>query len=137
VYADEQRRIESRLDHLLPLMRPEAAAIAASQGILTRRRKSGTHSLRVVAGWCVFFNHGCVLHAHGAAEGNKFLYKPWACATFPLEQHPTRGWYVRQKGVLGEVWNLFCLDPAQTQTPAATSLREEIALIAPSASPPR
>ena len=137
VYADEQHRIESQLDRLLPLMRPEAAALVSAEGILSRRRKSGTHSLRVVAGWCVFFNHGCVLHTLGAAEGDKFRYKPWACATFPLEQHPTHGWYVRQKGLLGEVWDLFCLDPAQSQMPAARSLTEEIALIAPSASPPR
>ena len=85
--------------------------------------------MRVVGGWCVFFNHGCVLHALGAVDGDKFRYKPFACATFPLERHPGGGWYVRQKGLLGEVWDLACLDPGATQSPATTALAEELALI--------
>jgi hypothetical protein len=129
VYHDEQARIHGRMDALLPLMRPGAAAVAEQHGFMSRRRKAGTHTLRVVDGWCVFFNGGCVLHQLGAAEGDSFRYKPFACATFPLEQHPTLGWYVRQKGLLGEVWDLPCLDPAGGQGPAESSLAEELRLL--------
>ena len=129
VYADEGARIGATLPALLPLMRPEASALVATSGFLSRRRKAGANSLRVVAGWCVFFNAGCVLHKTGAAEGDKFRYKPFACATFPLEKHATRGWYVRQKGLLGEVWDLFCLDPGSSPRAATISLQEEVELI--------
>lgn len=130
MFADEAQRIRTSLDKLLPLMRLDAAALTAKRGFMSRRRKSGTTTLRVVNGWCVFFNAGCVLHRLGAAEGDKFRYKPFACATFPLERHATRGWYVRQKGLLGEVWDLFCLDPEATQSAASATLTEELALIA-------
>ena len=36
--------------------------------------------MRVVDGWCVFFNQGCVLHKLGASEGDKFRYKPAPCS---------------------------------------------------------
>lgn len=85
--------------------------------------------LRVVSGWCIFFNDGCVLHRLGLAEGDKFRYKPRACATFPLEHHAVRGWYVRQKGVLREAWDLRCLDPATTEAAASATLTEELTLI--------
>jgi hypothetical protein len=129
VSAEETTRIATNLPKLTPLMRPEAVALVAKSGFVSRRRKAGAHTLRVVAGWCVFFNAGCVLHRAGAAEDDKFRYKPFACATFPLERHATRGWYVRQKGLLGEVWDLFCLDPSGSQRSAAASLEEELALI--------
>lgn len=85
--------------------------------------------LRVVNGWCVFFNSGCVLHKLGAAEGDRFRYKPLACSLFPLDKHDRRGWYVRQRGFLGEKWDLFCLDPAASPQSAAVSLSAEVALI--------
>lgn len=129
VYPEEIAQITWQLPKLLPLMRPEAAAAARRDGFMTRRIKAGTHTLRVVDGWCVFYNAGCVLHRHGEAEGDKFRYKPSVCATFPLERHSRRGWYVRQKGLLGEEWGLFCLDPAGGQGPAASSLQEELDLI--------
>lgn len=128
VYPDEAENIERNLGKLLPLMRPAAAALVERQGFTSRRRKSGAPMLRVVEGWCVFFNEGCVLHRAGAAEGSRFRYKPWTCAIFPLSRDGRRGWYVRQKGLLGEVWDLGCLDPARTRTAAADSLREEVAL---------
>jgi hypothetical protein len=37
-------------------------------------------------------------------------------------------WYVRQKGLNDEAWNLFCLDPKISAVPAAQSLREEVEL---------
>lgn len=129
VSDDEEARITQRMDALLPLMRPGAASAIEQAGFMSRRRKAGTHSLRVVDGWCVFFNAGCVLHQLGAAEGQKYRYKPFACATFPLERDPTRGWYVRQKGLLGEVWDLPCLDPAGGQAAAASSLGDEVRLM--------
>lgn len=134
VYADEEARITQQMDALLPLMRPGAASAIEQAGFMSRRRKAGTHSLRVVGGWCVFFNAGCVLHQLGAAEGQKYRYKPFACATFPLERDPTRGWYVRQKGLLGEVWDLPCLDPAGGQAVAASSLSDEVRFIEASGS---
>jgi hypothetical protein len=129
VYPDEARRIQQQLGALLPLMRAEAQRLTSARGFMSRRRKSGTTTLRVVAGWCVFFNDGCVLHQLGMTRGDKFQYKPFACATFPLERHQTRGWYVRQKGVFGELWDLPCLDPERTSTPAAATLEEELALV--------
>jgi hypothetical protein len=129
VYAEEQERIRRRLEDLAPLMRAEAAAVAQSQGFMTERRKSGTTSLRVVSGWCIFFNDGCVLHRLGALEGDRFRYKPFVCATFPLEQHSVHGWYVRQKDVFGEKWTLSCLDPAASPRRAAETLTEELALV--------
>jgi hypothetical protein len=135
VYDDEQARIDCRMDALLPLMRLVAAAVAEHDGFMSRRRKAGTHMLRVVDGWCIFFNGGCVLHQLGAAEGDRFRYKPFACATFPLERHPTRGWYVRQKGLLGEVWDLPCLDPSSGQAPAQSTLRDELRLVRRAAAP--
>jgi hypothetical protein len=128
VYDAEAARITARMDVLLPMLRPAAAAVVTRFGFLSRRRKAGTHMLRVVQGWCVFFNAGCVLHRLGADEGGVFRYKPFACATFPLDRHPVRGWYVRQKGLLGEIWDLPCLDPHQ-QAPAAASLSHELRLV--------
>jgi hypothetical protein len=129
VYEKEQERIRQRLDALAPLMRPEAAASMQAEGFMSRRRKAGTNTLRVVAGWCIFFNAGCVLHRLGELEGDRFRYKPFLCATFPLEQHSVHGWYVRQKGVFGEKWELACLDPAASSRPAAEALVEELALV--------
>ena len=86
--------------------------------------------LRVLGGWCVFFHEGCVLHKVGAIEGDKYRYKPAACALFPLAKNDQGKWYVRQKGYEDEDWNLFCLDPASSPMPAAESLREEVALAA-------
>ena len=129
VYPDEFRRIGDNLDRFVPLLRPEAAALVARDGFMSRRRKSGTTTLRVIGGWCVFFNAGCTLHRVGLMEGDAARYKPFACATFPLEKHPTHGWYVRQKGLLGEVWDLRCLDPARGHPPAAESLTRELRMI--------
>jgi hypothetical protein len=86
--------------------------------------------LRVVDGWCVFFNQGCVLHKVGGAEGDTFRYKPAACALFPLARNANGDWYVRQKGVEGEEWDLFCLDPRNSSLPASVSLQEELKLAA-------
>jgi hypothetical protein len=84
--------------------------------------------LRVVDAWCVFFNEGCVLHKVGAAEGDKYRYKPAACALFPLAKDENDRWYIRQRGFKGEPWDLFCLDPQNTAMPAAESLRDEFGL---------
>ena len=72
--------------------------------------------------------HGCVLHRLGEEDGDKFLYKPSVCSLFPIQRGDDDRWYVRQKGYRKEKWDLFCLDPHSTSIPAATSLREEIAL---------
>jgi hypothetical protein len=69
-----------------------------------------------------------VLHKVGAAEGDMYRYKPAACALFPLARDENDQWYVRQKGVKDEPWDLFCLDPESTTVPAADSLRAEIEL---------
>jgi hypothetical protein len=130
VYPDEIQRIEANLAKFLPELRPEARRVIEEQGYLSQRRKGGLPMLRVVEGWCVFFHQGCVLHKVGAAEGDKYLYKPAACALFPLARTEQGDWYVRQKGFEDEDWNLFCLDPRQSPVPAAEALREEIALAA-------
>src|SRR5262249_17346870 len=109
-------------------LRPEARAVVEEHGYLTRRRKLGLPMMRVVEGWCVFFHQGCVLHKVGAEEGDKYRYKPAACALFPLAKDEHDQWNVRQKGLNGESWNLFCLDPKISSTPAAETLKEEIDL---------
>jgi hypothetical protein len=83
---------------------------------------------RLSGGWCVFFNEGCVLHRLGADEGDRTRYKPTVCALFPLDRLDGDRWYVRQRGYDGERWELACLDPRVSVTPAAESLREEMAL---------
>jgi hypothetical protein len=128
VYEEEAARIATNLATFLPELRPEARRVVESAGFLSRRRKAGQPTLRVVEGWCVFFNRGCVLHKVGAAEGDKFRYKPAVCSLFPLAKDRHDRWYVRQKGVNGEIWDLFCLDPRASTVRAVDSMRDEIAL---------
>jgi Fe-S-cluster containining protein len=130
VYPDEDERIDKNLHKFLPELRPEARELIEKEGYVSNRRKGGLPMLRVVQGWCVFFNRGCVLHKVGAAEGDKYRYKPAPCALFPLARKENGDWYVRQIGVEDEDWDVFCLNPATSNLPAAESLREEIALAA-------
>jgi hypothetical protein len=129
VYPDEAARIDGNLHRLLPVLRPEARAVVEKEGYLSRRRKEGQPTVRVAAGWCVFFNQGCVLHRLGAEEQDGFRYKPWVCAVFPISRDARGPWYVRQKGLFGERWDLPCLDPAATTVRASESLRAESALV--------
>ena len=128
VYPEEERVIRQHLPKFLPELRPEARKLIEKEGFLSRRVKSGQPMLRVVGGWCVFFNQGCVLHKVGAAEGDKYRYKPSLCALFPLEKNWQDQWYVRQWGVENEEWDLFCLDPKASTLPASESLKTEIQL---------
>ena len=128
VYPEEVVRLEANLSKFLPELRPEARKLIEKSGFLSKRSKGGLPMLRVVDSWCVFFNRGCVLHKVGAAEGDKYQYKPAPCALFPLARNDAGDWFVRQKGVEGEEWNLFCLDPESSPTPAAESLQTEIEL---------
>ncbi len=127
VAAEEAARLDANLHKFLPLVTDKARQVIERDGYVSRRRKSGMPMLRVVDGWCVFFNGGCVLHKVGAAEGDKFAYKPAPCSLFPLEQDSNDNWYVRQHGYKGEQWDLFCLEPGCSKTPAAKSLKEELA----------
>lgn len=127
VYPDEVERLDANLDKFVPLLRPEARAAVEEAGYLSARRRHGLPLLRVVQGWCVFFNQGCVLHRVGDAEGDKYRYKPAPCALFPLARDADDHWYVRQWGLNGEKWDLFCLNPQATRVPAAESLRDEVA----------
>ncbi len=128
MYPDEAARLDEKLPEILPSLRPDAHALVARNGYLSRRRKCGMPLVRVSGGWCVFFNAGCVLHRAGAEEGDPFRYKPVACSLFPLSKDEHDRWYVRQKGYKGEVWDLRCLDPARSATPASQSLVREIAM---------
>jgi Protein of unknown function (DUF3109) len=129
VYSDEAQSIDDNLHRILPLLRPKARAAVGKGGYLSRRRKAGQATARVVAGWCVFFNRGCVLHRLGAAEGAAFRYKPWVCVVFPLAKDQRDRWYVRQNGYNAEKWKLACLEPRSSAVPAAVSLREEITFV--------
>jgi hypothetical protein len=129
VYAEEAERIDANLQKFLPFLRGEARVVVEKESYLSRRRKAGQRVMRVSNGWCVFFNHGCVLQKVGAAEGEKFRYKPAVCALFPIQRDARGRWYVRQKGFKGEKWDLSCLDPTSSALPAALSLRDEIALV--------
>jgi hypothetical protein len=120
VYPEEAAAIQAALPIVLPRVRPETRGALERDGFLTRRRKAGQPTLRVVGGWCVFFHRGCVLHHLGL--------KPSLCALFPLAKDARDRWYVRQKGYGGEVWDLPCLAPGPGTPLAADSLRAEIAL---------
>jgi hypothetical protein len=128
VYPEELQVLEDHLEKFLPHLRPEARQVISENGFLSNRRKEGLPMLRVVEGWCVFFHEGCVLHKVGAMEGDKYRYKPAVCALFPLGKDEQDRWYVRQKGLNGELWNLFCLDPSSSSQPAAKGLQEELEL---------
>ncbi len=128
VTPDERAVIEGILPRALPLMRPEARA-AIEDGFVSARTKLGQPMVRVSGGWCVFFNAGCVLHTIGTEDGESYQYKPTQCALFPLEKDKGK-WFVRQWGLEGEQWDLFCLNPANSPRPAAESLAAELALAA-------
>ena len=128
VRPEEAQRIDANLGKFLPELRPEARELIERDGYLSNRHKDGLPMLRVVGGWCVFFHKGCVLHKVGAAEGDKHRYKPAPCALFPLAKNDAGEWYVRQWGVQGEVWDMFCLNPKASSVPAAESLQEEMRL---------
>src|SRR5438105_13988749 len=80
IFKEDGERIQPHLARIRPLMRPEARALLDRAGFVSRRRKLGQPMLRVVGGWCIFFNEGCVLHKLGAAEGDRYRYKPILCA---------------------------------------------------------
>jgi uncharacterized protein DUF3109 len=123
----ENERIQKNLAKFLPHLRPAARALIERNGYLTSRTKNGRRMMAVVDGWCAFFNQGCVLHKVGAEEGDKFRYKPKVCVLFPLEEgSEPNTWYFRQKGHASETWDLFCLDPKETNEKAVDTMTEEI-----------
>jgi hypothetical protein len=128
VTAEEAARIENDLAKFLPHLRPSARKLIEKKGFVSRRTKMGLPTLRVDGGQCVFFHDGCVLHKAGLREGDRNRYKPAVCALFPLEQDLEGNWFVRQKDYAGEAWDLPCLDPSVSTTPARTSLASEIEL---------
>jgi hypothetical protein len=128
MYPEETARLDHKLPEILPALRPDARQLVSRQGYLSRRRKCGQPLVRVSGGWCVFFNAGCELHRAGDEEGDPYRYKPAACSLFPLSKDERDRWYVRQKGYKGECWDLPCLNPQPSSTPASQSLVREIAL---------
>jgi hypothetical protein len=128
VYPDERARIARNLGKFLPHLRPEARELVEQEGFVSNRRHAGQPMLRVVGGWCVFFNEGCVLHKVGATEGDKYRYKPYLCAVFPLNKSLDDEWYVRQWGYKNEEWDLFCLNPQACRKRAVETIAEEMAL---------
>jgi uncharacterized protein DUF3109 len=130
IEAREEAAIRSNLGRFLPHLRPAARRAIERSGFLSnleKDEKEGLPTLRVSQGWCVFFKDGCVLHQVGAAEGDRFGYKPWRCALFPLKRDPASGeWHVRQRGERGESWDLFCLNPAESPKTADATLTDEV-----------
>jgi hypothetical protein len=126
----EQAAIKKVIRRVLPHLRPEARKLVESIGFLSNRTKLGHPMLRVAKGWCVFFNAGCTLHKVGIEDGDAYQYKPTQCALFPLEKGDDGAWYVRQWGYEGEKWDLFCLNPKESDQPAIESLQGELALAA-------
>ena len=125
----EYARIKDHMPQVIPHLRPEAAKSLESQDFIGADIKLGNPMVRVVDGWCLFFNEGCVLHKVGALEGNFSKYKPIQCTMFPLEPNGDGSWYVRQWHHEGEEWNdLFCLNPANTPLKAVDTLAPEIAV---------
>ncbi len=131
VGPDEQAIIQSVMPRVMPLLRPDARKVIEADGFVSARAKLGQPMVRVVGGWCAFFNQGCTLHTIGAEDGESYQYKPTQCALFPLEPSDTAGeWYVRQWGLEGEQWDLFCLNPANSTRSASESLTPELVLAA-------
>lgn len=130
VEAAEVARIEAHLPKFLPHLRPAARARIERDGFMTRRVKDGLHTLAVSEGWCVFENGGCVLHKVGLEEGASFQYKPWRCAAFPYEWNADGSWFVRQHGLHGEVWDLFCLNPRESKKKAVATTAAELPFLA-------
>jgi Fe-S-cluster containining protein len=129
VGPDERQVMSAVLPRVLPLLRPAARAVVERDGFTSARTKLGRPMVRVAEGWCVFFNAGCVLHTVGAEDGDSYQYKPTQCALFPLEK-ADGAWFVRQWGLDGEQWDLFCLNPANSPRPAVEALAAELALAA-------
>jgi hypothetical protein len=123
--VDEQKVVRKHLKKFLPHLRPEARKLIEAEGFLSRRTKIGQPMMRVLGGWCVFFNAGCVFHKVGMEEGDFAKYKPSQCVVFPLEPHGDGTWYVRQWGA-DEPWDLFCLNPKNSPKVAVESLAPEI-----------
>ena len=125
LYAEEIEKLEASRGTWLPLLRPEARRTVARRGFFTNRARYGQRVARNSSGWCVFFHAGCVLHRLGP---DPFGLKPAVCALFPIQQDAKNRWFIRQKGFNGEKWDLRCLNPESTSTPARESLTHEIAL---------
>lgn len=130
VSAEDVARIDGQINRILPMLRPAARELIEAKGFTSNRLKLGRPMVRVVDGWCVFHNDGCVLHKIGMEDGESYRYKPEQCALFPLDQNRDGEWYVRQWGHEGEQWDLFCLNPNQSRVPAAESLKAELELAA-------
>jgi Fe-S-cluster containining protein len=126
----EQARIKKVLKRVLPLLRPKARELIEEEGFMSKRIKIGLPMMRVVDGWCVFFNKGCTLHQLGAQDGDSYQYKPSQCALFPIEQDVDNSWFIRQWGHKQEDWNLFCLSPNATKKRAAETLEAELEYLA-------
>jgi hypothetical protein len=123
----EVAKIEAELAKFLPELTPAAKTHVERSGFITRRQKEGRPTLGVVGGYCLFYNEGCVLHKVGAREGDKFKYKPWRCVVFPLSKNEENGeWHVRQWGVKGEAWDVFCINPEESKKAAVVSLADEL-----------
>jgi hypothetical protein len=129
VEKHEIAKLEKNLRKFEPHLRPEARRVIERGGFLSNRKKEGCSTLRVVGGWCVFFNEGCVLHKVGAIEGDRFEYKPWRCVAFPLDYTKKGEWFVRQWKFKGEAWDLFCLNPKESPKLARDTLQGEIAYL--------
>src|SRR4051812_7278696 len=72
LYPEELATVAKAMKKVLPHLRPEAREVVEAEGFHSRRMKFGGLMLRVVEGWCIFFNKGCVLHKVGAAEGDAY-----------------------------------------------------------------
>ena len=131
VEAREEAAIRANLGRFLPHLRPAARRAIERSGFLSnlaKDEKEGLPTLKVSQGWCAFWKDGCVLHQVGASEGDRFKYKPWRCALFPLKRDRKSGdWHVRQRGERGEAWDLFCLSPGESPKTADTTLEAEVA----------
>jgi hypothetical protein len=94
LYPEEIENLDANLPRIVPLLRPEAQAVVRRKRYMSDRRRLGHPVLRNVAGWCIFFNEGCVLHKLGESEGDRYRYKPAVCSLFPIQSDDGGNWYV-------------------------------------------
>src|SRR5437588_5067836 len=57
IYPEELPVLEQNLDKFLPELSKEARALVQTSGFLSRRKRDNLPLLRVINGWCVFFNN--------------------------------------------------------------------------------
>ncbi len=128
VYPEEVQRLDANLSKFLPELRPEARQTHRIERLPEQppqgRPADAARRRRLVR----LLSQGLRAAQGRRRRGRQVPLQARACALFPLAKNDAGEWYVRQWGVEGEEWDIFCLNPQASPRPAAESLQEEIRL---------